>query len=119
MSDAREARYFVSGLTENSHRPVPDAEFQIEILNDIGQGETIVYFSYRSNEPLAIIPATKARSAALDHTIPEAIVEATRHRSNWPGYYVDESGQVTLPSFMNQTKDMLDAEREKVRSRNR
>src|SRR5882724_33598 len=118
MSNQKKERYFVVGLTEQDHRPVPEAEFEIQILNDIGQGERIAFYSYSSDAALALLDANIGAIEVVQDPVPKAIVEMCRQRSNWPGYYMDEDGEIVLPAFFEPTKAMLETEREKIRRRN-
>jgi hypothetical protein len=105
------------GLTADSYRPVPNAEFEIQVLNDDGQGELVAFFEYASNRTVALVHAIRGALPVREDPIPRPIVDLCRDRMNWPSYYMDEEGQVTLPSFLCPTDEAIQAERARVRRR--
>jgi hypothetical protein len=44
--DEKKQRYFVVSLTESDYRPVREAEFEIQVLNEESEGVLVAYYSY-------------------------------------------------------------------------
>ena len=109
-------RYFVVGLTEDDFRPSREAEFRIEILNEFGEGERVVFFNYASDDPVGFLHADGGQSPG-PNWIPRMIVNKCRNRLNWPGYYMDEDGEITLSSLDPPDEELLSKEREAPRKR--
>jgi hypothetical protein len=100
MTLPRRERYFVACLGEDSYRPSPDADFEVQILNDDNEGEISAYFARDSNVPIALIHATQGRLPIETHHIPDVVIDAARKRRVGFGEYVDEKGNVVPPSFL-------------------
>jgi hypothetical protein len=117
MSGTSNPKYFVRGLTEEDFRPVPEAQFIIQVLNDHGETELCVYFSYATAGAMAVDHSTHGALLGQDNPIPPHIVELCRNRNNWPGYEMDENGDVVLPGFYPNDENMLAELRERINRR--
>ncbi len=94
--------YFVRQLDARSYKPVPEAVYEIQILNADGQAERSAYLDGESTEILCAVSfSTPPGPAPIDPallTIPSAVLEAARQRKVGFGERVNERGEV-LPPF--------------------
>lgn len=103
MTFSKGRRYFVGQLDENSYRPTPEAEFEIQIHGDEGGAEQCAYIGRDSNAVIAFIEFTSQGPKSLpadEHQIPLAVIEAARQRRVGLGEYVNEKGERVRPSFL-------------------
>jgi hypothetical protein len=95
-------RYFVSQLDQEDYRPVPEAVYEIQILNADGQAERCAYLGERSDEILCAVdfvtPPEPKRLDPSEVPIPRAVIEAARQRKIGFGERVNERGEI-LPPF--------------------
>ena|SRR6266566_3215771 len=100
MKSESGTRYFVARLDDRSFRPLPEAEFLVQVLNEDGEGEIIAYIARDSNSVVAVVHATKGRLPTEGHGIPDAVIEAARRRQVGSGEDVNEKGEIVQPSFL-------------------
>ena len=99
----RHQEYFVRPLDEHSYKPVPNAVYEIQILNDGGPAEQCAYLEGDSTEILCAISLTAAGPTPIDPKqlhIPKAVIEAARQQKVRFGEYVNEKGEILRPSFL-------------------
>jgi hypothetical protein len=98
----KEQVYFVRQLGPESYRPVPEAVYEIQILNEDYQGEQSAYLADESPEILCVVNfATPPGPKRLDPStvsIPKAVIDAARQRKVGFGERVNEKGEI-LPLF--------------------
>jgi hypothetical protein len=92
-------RYLIARLDEYDFRPLPDAEFEVQILNADGQGEIVAYLAQNSNKVIALVHALRGNLPVESHGIPEAVIEAAQRKTEGFGDYVNEKGEIIQPSF--------------------
>ncbi len=102
MMEQNTQRYLVARLDELDYRPLPEAVFEIQILNSCGQAIRCAYLGSDSYAVIALVefPASgpPVRLDVADHCIPEAVIKAARSRSVGRGERVNDKGEI-LPAF--------------------
>ena len=92
-------RYFVSPLLPDDYRPSPTAVYEVQVLNDRGQGEVVVFLS-GDGKVLSAQHAIKGLIAVDQSEIPPAVIDAALALRGQHGEYVDAAGRIVRPSFM-------------------
>lgn len=94
--------YFVRQLDAHSYRPVPDAVYEIQILDADGRAERCAYLDGNSTEILCAVslvtPPGPTRIDPASLRIPRPVIEAARQRKAGYGERVNERGEI-LPPF--------------------
>lgn len=94
--------YFVCQLGPDNYRPVPEAQYEIQILNEHNEGERSAYLGRHSTDILCVVDfVTPPGPKLLDPSmvsIPTPVIEAARRRTIGFGERVNEKGEI-LPPF--------------------
>lgn len=98
----RDQDYFVFQVGPDDYRPVPEATYGIQILNEYNEGERCAYLGERSADVLCVVdfvtPPGPKRLEPSAVCIPKAVIEAARQRKVGSGERVNERGEI-LPPF--------------------
>ena len=94
--------YFVRQLDAQSYKPLPEAVYEIQILNADGQAERCAYLGAESADILCAVslvtPPSPTRIDTRSVFIPTPVIEAARRREVGFGERVNERGEI-LPPF--------------------
>jgi len=100
MTTPKRGRYFVRQLGETDSRPSPRAAFEVQILNDQGQGEVCAYIAADSDQVVALHHAAKGWLSVGEHGVPEPVIRTAKQMRGPYGEYVNENGEVVPPAFL-------------------
>ena len=98
----QERTYFIRQLDAQSYKPLSEAVYEIQILNEDGQAERCAYLGGESAEILCVVslvtPPGPTRIDKSSVSIPMPVIEAARQRKVGFGERVNEKGEI-LPPF--------------------
>jgi hypothetical protein len=90
--------YFIRWLDDRDSHAPSGAKFEVQILNEIGEGELIAYFT-ASSKLISLVHALRGTLPINDVKIPEKVIRAAHQLVGRSGEYVNENGDVMNPGF--------------------